>query len=125
MGMRVKEIKVIVRPLEEDFDEIAEAFKKIEKGEAVKDEKIVVESLDTLRKFLTPERLKILQVIKEHRPKSIYELSKIIKKDRRNLTRDLELLESIGLIEFEKSDDKKVKKMPVVSYDEIQVSIPV
>ena len=29
----MREIKVVVRPLEEDFSEIAEAFRRIERGE--------------------------------------------------------------------------------------------
>lgn len=127
MALKVKEVKVVVRPLERDFKEAKEAFEKAESGEPIKDEKIVVESLDTLRKFLTNERLKILHAIKEHEPQSIYELSKIINKDRRNLTRELELLEKWGFIEFKETQDtkKKPKKVPIISYDEIQVNIPV
>ena len=44
-----------MRPLEEDFNEIAEAFRRIERGEELGElggEKIVVESLDVLRKVL-------------------------------------------------------------------------
>jgi len=51
----MREIKVVVRPLEEDFSEIAEAFRRIEGGEELEElggEKIVVESLDILRKVL-------------------------------------------------------------------------
>jgi len=51
----MREIKVVVRPLEEDFSEIAEAFRRIERGEELGElggEKIVVESLDVLRKVL-------------------------------------------------------------------------
>lgn len=126
MAGKVKEVRVVVRPLERDFEEVKEAFEKIESGEPIKDEKIVVESLDTLRQFLTNERLKILRAIKKHKPKSIYELSKIINKDRRNLTRELELLEKWGFIEFEETQDTRKKpKKPVIGYDEIQVNIPV
>jgi len=51
----MREIKVVVRPLEEDFNEIAEAFRRIERGEELGElggEKIVIESLDVLRKVL-------------------------------------------------------------------------
>ena len=124
--MRVKEIKIISRPLDEDRDEIIEAFRRTERGEDFKDEKIVVESLDTLRKVLTPERLKILQTIKTHNPKSVYELAKILDRDRSAVIRDLEVLESLGLVEF--SEDKKSgrkRRKPVVPYDEIYIRIPV
>ncbi len=52
-SMRVKEIKVVVRPLDEDLEEVVEAFRRVEKGEEFVEEKIVVSSLDDLRKILT------------------------------------------------------------------------
>jgi len=123
--MKVKEIRIVVRPFEEDFDEVVDTFNKIERGEDVKDEKIVVESLDVLRKALTPERLRIIHVIKTKKPESIYELAKILGRDRASVTRDLEYLKLLGLIEFEDVKDVRDKKKPVVTYDEIVISIPV
>jgi len=123
--MKVKEIRIVVRPFEEDFDEVVDTFNKIERGEDVKDEKIVVESLDVLRKALTPERLKIIHVTKTKKPESIYELSKILGRDRASVTRDIEYLKLLGLIEFEDVKDVRDKKKPVVTYDEIVISIPV
>jgi len=125
MAMKVKEIRIVVRPFEEDFDEVVDTFNKIERGEDVKDEKIVVESLDVLRKALTPERLKIIHVTKTKKPESIYELSKILGRDRASVTRDIEYLKLLGLIEFEDVKDVRDKKKPVVTYDEIVISIPV
>lgn len=124
--MRVKEIKVVVRPLEEDMEEVVDAFRKVEKGEGFKDEKIVVDNLDDLRRILTPERIRILQVIKNRKPKSIYELSKLLERDRAAVMRDLEHLSKLGFVEFKEEKRKKRKsKKPIVPYDEIEVSIPV
>jgi predicted transcriptional regulator len=125
MELKVKEIKIIIRPPNDDFDEIANAFKKIEKGEDLKDEKIVVESLDALRKILTPERLMLIHVIKTNMPESIYELAKILRRDEHSVTRDLEHLKLLGLVEFEENKDIRDKKKPIVTYDEIVISIPV
>jgi|Deesub1362A_J573_1020465.scaffolds.fasta_scaffold00164_37 predicted transcriptional regulator len=124
--MRVKEIKVIVRPLEEDLEEIVDAFRKVEEREEFKDEKIVVDNLDDLRKILTPERIRILQIIKNKRPSSIYELSKLLERDRSAVMRDLEFLSKLGFVEFREEKWKKRRsKKPIVPYDEIEVSIPV
>ena len=123
--MKVKEIKVIIRPLEEDFDEVVEAFKKVEGREEFEEEKIVVESLDVLRKILTPERMRILQVIKNEKPGSIYELAKLLGRDRAAVIRDLEVLQKIGLVEISEEKDEKGRKKPIVPYDEIVVKIPV
>ena len=123
--MKVKEIKVIIRPLEEDLDEVVEAFKKIERREEFEEEKIVVESLDVLRKILTPERMRILQVIKNEKPNSIYELAKLLGRDRAAVIRDLEVLQKIGLVEISEEKDERGRKKPIVPYDEIVVKIPV
>ncbi|MBO8182598.1 MAG: HTH domain-containing protein [Archaeoglobus sp.] len=124
--MKVKEIKVVVRPLEEDLEEVVDAFRKVEGREEFKDEKIVVDNLDDLRKILTPERIRILQVIKNRKPNSIYELSKLLERDRSAVMRDLEFLSKLGFVEFKEERWKKRKsKKPIVPYDEIEVSIPV
>lgn len=124
-SMRVKEIKVIVRPLEEDFEEVVDAFRKVERREEFKDEKIVVENLDDLRRILTPERIRILQVIKNRKPRSIYDLSKLLGRDRSAVMRDLEYLSKLGFVEFREEKKKRKSKKPIVPYDEIEISIPV
>jgi predicted transcriptional regulator len=123
--MRIKEIKVVVRPVDEDYEEIVEAFGKVERREEFKDEKIVVDNLDILRKVLTPERLRIIQTIRTKKPESIYELAKILGRDRAAVIRDLEYLQLLGLVEFEEVKAHRDKKKPIVPYDEIVVSIPV
>ena len=124
-SMRVKEIKVVVRPLEEDFEEVVDAFRKVERREEFKDEKIVVENLDDLRRILTPERIRILQVIKNRKPRSIYDLSKLLGRDRSAVMRDLEYLSKLGFVEFREEKKKRKSKKPIVPYDEIEISIPV
>ena len=124
--MKVKEIRVVVRPMEEDLEEIVDALKRVERGEEFHEEKIVVENLDVLRKILTPERLRILQVIRSEKPKSIHELAKLLDRDRAAVVRDLEYLQQLGLVEFEEERrGKRRSRKPVVPYDEIEVSIPV
>lgn len=123
--VRVKKMEVGVGPRRVNVENLLEVARKIDRGEDVKHEKVVFESYEAFRSVLTPERLRILHVIKEYKPGSIYELSKILGRDRRNLMKDLELLETVGLIEMVDVPGRRKRKTPVVSYDEIQVSIPV
>ncbi len=119
----MRKIKIVVRPFEEDLGEVVEAFKKVERREfeEEEEEKIVVDSLDTLRRVLTPERLRILHVIRTRKPESIYELAKILGRDRSSVMKDLEYLKLLGLVEFEELDRKK---KPIVTYDEIIIAVP-
>ena len=94
MKIKAKEIIVEINSPENVGKEVDEIIKKIKKGKKVKPtEKIVVESLDVLRKILTPERIRILHIIKKCHPKSILELSKLLERDRRNLIKDLKYLD--------------------------------
>lgn len=120
----MRKIKIVVRPFEDDLEEVVEAFKKVERREFEgEEEKIVVDSLDTLRRVLTPERLRILHVIKTRKPESIYELAKILNRDRSSVVKDLEYLKLLGLVEFEELEVKG-KKKPIVTYDEIIIAVP-
>jgi len=124
--VRLRKIRVEIAQRKDSWEELLEVARKIDRGEDVSYEKLVFESYEAFRKVLTPERLKILHVIREKRPKSVYELAKILCRDRRNVIKDLEILELLGLVEFEEEKrGKRRSKRPIVPYDEIEVSIPV
>ncbi len=82
------------------------------------------DELDAIRKVLTPERIRIISMIRERRPGSIYELAKMLGRNRSSVMRDLKHLSSFGLVEFDTSG-KRNRKRPVVNYSEINIVIPV
>ncbi len=62
-------------------------------------EYLVFEGWSAFRKTLTPERLKILQVLAEEGAKSVHDLSNTLKRDAQDVARDIEILEMLGLVE--------------------------
>jgi len=117
---------VEITPRREAWKELLDVARKVDRGEDVSHERVVFDSYEAFRRVMTPERLKVLHVIREKRPKSIYELAKLLDRDRRNVIKDLEMLEMLGLVEFEEEKHgKRRSRKPVVPYDEIEVSIPV
>ena len=126
MKVKSKEIIVEMNSPKNVGREVDNIFKKAKSGKPVKPtEKIVVENLDVLRKILTPERMRILHVIKKYKPESILELSEILERDRRNVIKDLNYLEGFGLIEISKKKTKKLIKIPSVKFDEVIVRVPI
>ncbi|WP_456330182.1 HVO_A0114 family putative DNA-binding protein [Archaeoglobus sp.] len=124
--VKLRKVKIKIAPREESVRELIEIARRIEAGEDVRDDVLVFESYEAFRKMLTPERLRILQIIKEREPRSVYELAKVLGRDRRNVIKDLEVLEMLGLVEFsEEKRGKRKSRRPIVPYDEIEVSIPV
>ncbi|PIP19425.1 MAG: ArsR family transcriptional regulator [Candidatus Omnitrophica bacterium CG23_combo_of_CG06-09_8_20_14_all_41_10] len=125
--MKVRNIKITIKSDVEFFKEVKNVWKKLEQGEKVKKhEGISFESLETMRKVLTEERLRILKIIKKYHPGSIYELAKILKRDTKNVSDDVHYLAELALIEIEKGKSNgREKTTPVVNYDKILLEIPV
>lgn len=117
---KTKEKVIVITDLKSSLKEFARAYEKASKGEVVERDTIGVSNLKELQTLLSPKRLELLKVIKEHKPRSIKELAELVKRDFRNVYRDLVILEAVGLVELEKKG-KEVK--PIVDYDEIVVRI--
>lgn len=130
MKIELKEVEIEIKSAAEVAREADAIAAKVKAGEHVEYEgkKIVVPSLDLLRKCLTPERIRMLQVIKKYEPSSIYELAKIMKKDRRNVLKDLHFLNDFGLVRVKKeskSSSPRRNMIPTVDFSRIVVGIPI
>ena len=124
--MRVKNIKIAIKSDPVLFSEIKQVWNSLEKGEKVlKHKGVYFENLDTMRKVLTEERLRILKTIKSKNPQSIYELAKLIGRDIKNTFNDVQFLAQMGFIELKKAKDGREKTTPQVNYDQILLEIPV
>jgi predicted transcriptional regulator len=124
--MRVKNIKIAIKSDPMLFSEIKQVWNALEKGEKVQKHKgVYFENLDTMRRVLTEERLRILKTIKTNNPQSIYELAKLIGRDIKNTFNDVQFLAQVGLIELKKAKDGREKTTPQVNYDQILLEIPV
>jgi len=124
--MRVRDVRISIKSKEDLFNEIKEVWKKVEKGEKVKKhEGISFENIEAMRKILSEERLRLLKTIKKEHPKSIYELAKFLNRDIKNTFDDVQFLAKMGLIELEKTKERRKKTIPKVTYDRILLEIPV
>lgn len=77
-----------------------------------------------LRQLLSNEKARILHVIKQKSPKSIYELAKILDRDFKGVRDDIKLLERFGFIEMieEKTKNRKRHK-PTIVVDAVNIQI--
>ena len=123
--MNVKKINIGIKSLNESLEDFADTWRKLESGEKVKKEEgIYFESIDDVRSVLTNNRLLILKTIKDKNPKSIYELSKMLGRNLKNVNQDLDILLRIGLVELKKEKTDKNRVIPFVNYNEIMFAIP-
>lgn len=125
--MRVKNIHLGIKSVEDMLHESEAVMKQLEQGGKVSKKKtgIYFENLETMRKAITEERLRILKVIKMQHPSSIYELAKLLSRNIKNVSDDVHYLADLGLIELEKAGSGREKTTPTVNYDKILLEIPV
>ena len=70
------------------------------------------------------KNIDILMAIKASKPKSIYELAKIMGKDQSNLNKLIQFFENYGVIEIQESKiNNRVVKKPIVGYRKIEFDL--
>jgi predicted transcriptional regulator len=123
--MKLKDIEVVVMSDEEYGEHLNQLFDKVKHGEIHESEpyKIVARTAEDIGKILTRERMRLLQIIREKKPESISELARMLKRKESNVHNDLTFLEGIGLLEL-KTGKNHVKKVPVVDYDVLHITVP-
>jgi predicted transcriptional regulator len=124
--MKLRNIKIAIKSKDELAEEVKSVWNRVEKGEKVqKKEGIYFENIETMRKVLTEERLRILKAIKKDRPSSIYALAKLLRRDTKNTFDDVHYLAQAGLISLKKKTEGREATTPVVDYDKIVLEISV
>ena len=123
--MKLKDVEIIVMNDEEYGDHLNKLFEKVKEGKINESEphKIVSRTTEDIGKILTRERIRLLHVIREKKPESISELARLLDCKESNVHNDLTFLEGIGLLEIKKGRNH-VKKVPVVDYDALHITVP-
>jgi len=82
--------------------------------------------LSEFRQILSNEKARILDVIKNQKPSSIYSLSKMLGRNFKSVQQDIKLLEKFGFIELVKEKTKnRIRHRPEIVVDTIIVNIRV
>lgn len=79
------------------------------------------ETTDQLAQVFTPRAIDLLQAIAQKEPASIRETTRLVDRDIKQVSENLDRLEEYGIVEF--IDEGRAKR-PVVPYDEIDIQLP-
>ncbi len=126
--MRVKNVTIGIKSVKEMLGEAQSIMERLESGAKVTRKKpgIYFDNLETMRKAITEERVRIIKIIRERHPNSIYELAKMVHRNIKNVSDDVHYLAQLGLIELERAKtDGREKTIPHVNYDKIRLEIAV
>jgi len=114
-----KTTKAITINLNQKIGVFSSIYNKI-KGNQITNKK----EITNLRQLLSNEKAKLINTIKTQNPGSIYELSRLLKRDFRAVRHDIKLLEEFGLVELlvsQKNGRERLK--PVIVVDKIIFTI--
>ena len=122
--MRTFEIRI--KTTERALKDFAHTFKAVQAGRRVeRREGVFFTSVEVARNLLTPERIRLLTLIHERKPESIYQLAKMSNRDPKNVHEDIKLLERYGILETRiRPGAHRTQRVPRVPYDEISLKIP-
>ena len=63
-------------------------------------DKILIIDVKVMEKIVTRARVELIEAIRNHKPKSVTELAKIVKRPQESISRDLTILNNYGVLEF-------------------------
>lgn len=119
-------MKVTIKQTKQILHEFADTMAKLRAGQEVASHhELSFPTIETMRKFLTPQRMRLLQAIKHQHPTSVYELSKMVERDLKSVNTDLEVLSNLDLVSLDKIKDGRQRVVPHVDFDKINVEIEI
>lgn len=79
-----------------------------------------------LRQLLSNEKARILHIIKNKKPSSIYELSKILGRGFKTVNDDIKLLERFGFIDLiEEKTKNRTRHRPEIVVDSVTINVKI
>lgn len=119
----MKKLIVSLKSPHQALEDFKKAYKKAQSGTASEPHyEIAFDNKRDFEKFI--KNIDIIMSIQNLRPKSIYELSKILNKDQSNLNKIICFFESYGVIKIqEKKINNRSIKTPIVEYKKIEFNL--
>ncbi len=119
----MKKLIVSIKSSSETLSDFKKALKNARKGRLRADHfELSFDNKKDFDRFV--RNLGILSVILVHKPKSVYELAKLINKDVSNLNKIILFFETVGAIKIKTSTvNGRTMKTPVVEYEQIEFDL--
>lgn len=127
--MKAKKFKIKIQSLEGFKGDFSKAWRAAESGaewEPGYDLVLSFQDASSLARVFSPERIRIIQTVREKRPASIRELARLLKRAQPNVQKDVQDLASLGVLELKKTMSKGQKQpslKPSCPWDEFDVAV--
>ena len=127
--MKARIFKIKIQSLEDFRGDFGKAWKAAERGQEWESGYELVLSFQdssSLARVFSPERIRIIQTVREKKPASIRELARLLKRAQPNVQKDVQDLASLGVLVLKKEKSKGQKQeslKPSCPWDEFDVAV--
>ena len=119
--MKLRKARIVIQSAASFKEDIKKALKgELKSIQRVDD--IFFVNAESLSKIITSARLAILAALVKQKPKSIYELAKMIGRDFKNVHTDVKILADLGLIDLKPSGNRSALK-PVALFSGLEFDL--
>jgi predicted transcriptional regulator len=94
----------------------------------MKTKKVKINTTSELRDFrkgLTTKRLELIGLIRDNKPKSLQELTRLAKRNIKSVITDIQILERLKLIDMKRETEGHKASIPSVNYNQIVLEIAI
>lgn len=107
--MKTRRITIRSRAdLQQELLEAARQWDEGNKGRSIRGD--YFESIDAVRRILTPGRLRLWQLIRDRKPESIVSLAAMAGRNFKSVHQDIQLLIAVGLVGLRETSGKRGKR---------------
>jgi predicted transcriptional regulator len=121
--MSKRTLVVTVGTMEEAMERTEEAMEAALSGDLPDEEppkRVTFEDPDELLRVFSPRAIELLRAIAQEEPESMREAARIVDRDIKDVSRNLNQLETFSVVEFV---EEGRSKRPVVPFDDIEVRL--
>ncbi|WP_227380197.1 HVO_A0114 family putative DNA-binding protein [Haladaptatus halobius] len=106
----------------DDFHEdTLNAIEALERGEEPEDRHVLsLQEEGDLQRLFSDKNLELLRTIRQHEPSSMREAARLVGRDIKDVSRNLNELAELNVVEFVQEGRSK---RPVVNYDEFEIHV--
>lgn len=116
-------LRIRVESTEQFHDEVLDDLEALEAGEVTEDEYVVsLPDEQALSRVFNERNLQLIRTIADEEPASMRETARLVGRDIKEVSRNLNELAQLGVVRLE---DEGRSKRPVVWYDEIDLTVSV
>jgi predicted transcriptional regulator len=127
--MKSRRFKICIQSIDESGKEFVKAWKAAARGVEYRPEYDLVlgfPDLSWIARALSPQRLRIIQAVRDKKPESIRQLAMILGRAQQNVQKDVRDLAELGILELRKIRKKGQKReslRPEFNWDGFDIAV--